>query len=308
MMIYMIMNMMLLMIMVLVSVAFLTLLERKILSYIQMRKGPNKVAFKGLIQPISDAIKLISKEWFFLKVNMIIYKLSPMTMFLLSLSMWTLYPWINLYYMNNSMILFILMLGLNAYPTVMIGWISMNKYALIGSIRSIAQMISFEISLFLMIFTFMMLIESFSLKTFESWNSNNWTIMMMLPTYIMFSASMLIELNRTPFDLIEGESELVSGFNVEYYSSFFVLIFLSEYASIIFMSLIMTMFFFCYSMDSMLFYITVTFHLLMILWLRGVLPRIRYDMLMKMCWTYFLIFTLLYLNYIYLVKEMLANF
>ncbi|KOC59033.1 NADH-ubiquinone oxidoreductase chain 1, partial [Habropoda laboriosa] len=144
--------------------------------------------------------------------------------------------------------------------------ISKNKYALIGSVRSIAQIISFEIRLFLIIFIFIILTERFSLKDLEKLQGNNISLFILTsPIYIIFFTRILIELNRTPFDLIEGESELVSGFNVEYYRRFFVLIFLSEYSRIVFIRFIITIFFFNYSINSIIFYIILTFHILIIL-------------------------------------------
>nr|YP_010154776.1 NADH dehydrogenase subunit 1 [Amegilla calceifera]QQX28011.1 NADH dehydrogenase subunit 1 [Amegilla calceifera] len=302
-----ILNLIVMMLSVLISVAFLTLLERKILGYIQMRKGPNKASIMGLLQPIADAIKLISKEWSFLYVNKILFMFSPLLMITLSMLMWFLYPWSNNYLLNNSFMLLIALLGLNVYPVMLIGWVSNNNYAMLGSIRSIAQMISFEISLFLMFFILMMLTESYSLKDLYKSQYSFKFVMLILPVYLFFFTSMLIELNRTPFDLIEGESELVSGFNVEYYSSFFTLIFLAEYSSIIFMSYIMSVMFFGMKINSLQFVILLMFHMMLIIWMRGVLPRIRYDKLMMMCWTDFLMITMMYNLYIYLIKEIMMN-
>nr|ARX96613.1 NADH dehydrogenase subunit 1 [Xylocopa appendiculata] len=302
---FVIINMIMLLLCMLVCVAFLTLLERKILGYVQMRKGPNKLGIKGLLQPFSDALKLLSKEWFFMDMYMIFFLISPLMMFILSMMLWLLYPWLNMYIMMNSMIFMMLMLSLNVYPILLIGWNSSSNYGMLGSLRSVAQMISFEISMFLMVFIMLMLVEGYSLMNFFKYQFYIKFSILLYPLYLMFFLSMLIELNRTPFDLIEGESELVSGFNVEYMSSMFVMIFLAEYSNIMFMSVILSVIFFGYYYWSLKFIIIYMFHLMMFLWIRGVLPRIRYDELMKMCWTDLLMISLLYLMYIYLIKELI---
>ncbi|YP_009440921.1 NADH dehydrogenase subunit 1 (mitochondrion) [Apis laboriosa] len=300
-------NLIVLMIMVLISVAFLTLLERKILGYIQDRKGPNKMLFLGLFQPFSDALKLLSKEWYFFNYsNLYIY--SPMMMFFLSLTLWILYPWIySLYKLNYSILFMMLILGMGVYPVLFIGWISNCNYSILGSMRLVATMISFEINLFFMVFSLMMLVESYSFFEFMNYQGMIKFSILLYPLYLLMFISMLIELNRTPFDLIEGESELVSGFNVEYYSGMFVLIFLSEYMNIMFMSMILTVMFYGFEFWSLKFIVTYIFHICLIIWIRGILPRIRFDKLMYMCWTEMLMLVMLYMMYLYLMKELMLN-
>nr|YP_009528964.1 NADH dehydrogenase subunit 1 [Apis andreniformis]AGI56727.1 NADH dehydrogenase subunit 1 [Apis andreniformis]BBC54806.1 NADH dehydrogenase subunit 1 [Apis andreniformis] len=298
-------NLLIMMIMILISVAFLTLLERKILSYIQDRKGPNKILFIGLFQPFSDALKLLSKEWYFFNYSNL-FILSPMLMFLMSLIMWILYPWIYLIYsMNYSILFMLLILGLSVYPILFVGWISNCNYAIMGSMRLVSTMISFEINLFFLVFSLMILIESFSFIEFLNYQNMIKFILLIYPLYLMFFTSILIELNRTPFDLIEGESELVSGFNIEYYSSMFVLIFLSEYMNIMFMSMILNLMFFGFFYWSIKFLLVYLFHICLIIWVRGILPRIRYDKLMYMCWTEMLMVVMIYLMYLYYLKEII---
>nr|YP_010845372.1 NADH dehydrogenase subunit 1 [Bombus canariensis]QZO77411.1 NADH dehydrogenase subunit 1 [Bombus canariensis] len=298
-------NYILLMIMVLISVAFLTLFERKILGYMQLRKGPNKIMFKGLFQPFSDALKLLTKEIFYLSVNMS-YLYSPMIMFFLSLILWLVYPWINnFYFIDFSIIYLMLILSFMVYPVMMIGWVSMCNYSILGSLRAVSQMISFEILLFMMFFILMLMIEDYSFLSFFKFQKNVNFMFFLYPLYLIFMISVLIDLNRVPFDLIEGESELVSGFNLEYFSSLFVLIFLSEYMNIMFISVILTVMFYGFNNWSLYFLLIFMFHLIFLIMIRGVLPRIRYDILMKACWLELLVLILLYCFLIYLMKEMI---
>nr|YP_010174506.1 NADH dehydrogenase subunit 1 [Bombus longipennis]QWV61254.1 NADH dehydrogenase subunit 1 [Bombus longipennis] len=298
-------NYILLIIMILISVAFLTLFERKILGYIQLRKGPNKIVFKGLFQPFSDALKLLTKEIFYLSINLS-YMYSPMIMFFLSMILWLIYPWIyKFYFIDFSIIYLMLILSLMVYPVMMIGWVSMCNYSILGSLRSVSQMISFEILLFLMFFIMMIMIEDYSFLEFFKFQKNINFMFFLYPLYLIFLISVLIDLNRVPFDLIEGESELVSGFNLEYFSSLFVLIFLSEYMNIMFISVILTVMFYGMNNWSLYFLLIFMFHLIFLIMIRGVLPRIRYDILMKACWLELLMLILMYCFFIYLMKEMI---
>nr|QNO34141.1 NADH dehydrogenase subunit 1 [Osmia pedicornis] len=294
-------------IMILVGAAFLTLLERKILGYIQIRKGPNKVGIKGMLQPFSDAIKLFSKEYMYLdKINLYMYMLGPMIMLVISMLYWLLMPyytnWMNFKF---GLVFLFLMLSLSVYPSMMMGWSSNSIYAMLGCLRSISQSISFEVSLFFMFFIIMMFIEGFSLELFTKFQFNINFFFLFFPLYLMLIVSMMIELNRAPFDLIEGESELVSGFNVEYYSSSFSLIFMAEYMMILFMSLIMVIIFFNFGY-SILTLLMILYHNFFFIWIRSIMPRIRYDELMYMCWKKFLSFILIYMYMIFILK-MLMN-
>lgn len=189
------------------------------------------------------------------------------------------------------------------YPVIIIGWVSLCNYSILGSLRSISQIISFEILLFLVFFSLIIIIEDFSLNKFIEFQYNVFFFFFIYFLYLVFIVSSLIDLNRVPFDLIEGESELVSGFNVEYYRRIFVLIFLSEYINVIFISILLTIIFFGFEWWSISFILTYLFHIILLIIIRGVLPRIRYDKLIIMCWVELLILILFYLLFIYLIKE-----
>jgi NADH-ubiquinone oxidoreductase chain 1 len=291
--------------MILIRVAFLTLFERKILSYIQIRKGPNKLGLKGLIQPFRDALKLLSKEFIFFEINNL-YILSPIIIIFLSFIIWIVYPWIyTFYYIDNTIVYLILILRLIVYPIIIIGWVSICNYSILGSLRSISQIISFEILIFLIFFLLILIIEDYNFSRFLNFQFNVSFVIFLYPLYFIFIIRSLIDLNRVPFDLIEGESELVSGFNVEYYSRLFVFIFLSEYINVMFIRIILTIIFYGLSYWSIYFSIVYIIHLVVLIIIRGVLPRIRYDKLIKICWVELLILILIYLFFIYLIKEVI---
>nr|ARH53895.1 NADH dehydrogenase subunit 1 [Hygrotus nigrolineatus] len=282
--------MILLVICVLVGVAFLTLLERKVLGYIQIRKGPNKVGFMGIPQPFSDAIKLFTKEQTFpLLSNYLIYYYSPIMSLFLSLLMWMIIPYMmGLFMFNLGMIFFLCVTSLGVYTVMIAGWSSNSSYSLLGGMRAVAQTISYEVSLALIFMSFMVMIGGFSLMDFYKYQYYIWLIFLFFPLSMVWFVSSLAETNRTPFDFAEGESELVSGFNVEYSSGGFALIFLSEYSSILFMSMLFSILFLGSNLFSMVFYIKLVFISFLFLWVRGTLPRFRYDKLMYLAWKSFL--------------------
>nr|AZL93385.1 NADH dehydrogenase subunit 1 [Pimpla luctuosa] len=309
--IYMYMSMIILIlvvIMILISVAFLTLMERKLLGYIQIRKGPNKLGFMGLLQPFSDAIKLLSKEDFIMyKLNYLYYYISPIYSLILTLMMWMIYPFLsNLMMLNYGMIYLMCCLGLGGYGLLIAGWSSNSSYAMLGSLRSLAQSISYEVSLVIIMISSLLLINSFNLNNFNLFQEKCWMVMFMWPISMMFFFSIMAELNRTPFDFSEGESELVSGFNVEYSSGSFVLIFLSEYSSILFMSFLYILFY-VGSKYEFYFYLNIMLLSFLILWIRGTLPRFRYDLLMYFCWLMILPFSLNYMMFMLMFKILILK-
>nr|WMQ53440.1 NADH dehydrogenase subunit 1 [Portunus armatus] len=292
-----IVNYLVLMICVLVGVAFVTLLERKILGYIQIRKGPNKVGYMGLLQPFSDAVKLFTKEQTMpIMSNFIVYYLCPVLSLFLSLLVWSVMPYdVGLVSFNMSILFFFCCLGMGVYSVMVAGWASNCKYSLLGSLRSVAQTISYEVSLALILLSFIMLLGGFSLELFVKYQSYSWFMFMSLPLSMVWFASCLAETNRTPFDFAEGESELVSGFNTEYSSGGFALIFMAEYSSILFMSVLFVIVFLGSSPCSISFYLKSMLVAFIFVWVRGTLPRLRYDKLMYLAWKSFLPVSINYL-------------
>nr|AND96006.1 NADH deshydrogenase subunit 1 [Onitis fulgidus] len=282
---------------VLVGLAFLTLMERKVLGYIQIRKGPNKVGFIGILQPFSDAIKLFTKEQTYPYMsNFMIYYMSPIFSLFLSLMMWLCMPFLTVLFNFNLGILFFLCCSsLSVYTIMMAGWSSNSNYALLGGLRAVAQTISYEVSLFLILLSFLLLISSLNILYFMKYQEFIWFLFLCFPLCLMWFVSSLAETNRTPFDFAEGESELVSGFNVEYSSGGFALIFLAEYSSILFMSMLCSMIFLGGNLMSIFFFIKITLMAFLWVWVRGTLPRYRYDKLMYLCWKSFLPVSLNYL-------------
>nr|ALO76291.1 NADH deshydrogenase subunit 1 [Sinoxylon sp. SIN01] len=284
---------------VLVSVAFLTLLERKVLGYIQLRKGPNKVGFLGLLQPFSDAIKLFSKEQTHpLTSNFLVYYLSPVMGFFLSLMIWLVFPFIShVLSFNLGVLYFLCVSSLGVYGVLISGWSSNSNYALLGGLRAVAQTISYEVSLVIILLSFLVLLLSLDLKVFVMYQEYTWFLLLNFPLCLMWLVSSLAETNRTPFDFAEGESELVSGFNIEYSSGGFALIFLAEYSSIIFMSLFSVVVFLGGDYKSFMFFIKVVILSFFWLWVRGTLPRYRYDKLMCLAWKIYLPVSLSFLMF-----------
>nr|AYW52277.1 NADH dehydrogenase subunit 1 [Galerucinae sp. 7 ACP-2013] len=289
----------LLMICVLVSIAFLTLLERKVLGYIQIRKGPNKVGFLGLIQPFSDAIKLFTKEQSYpFMSNFNLYYFSPIVNLFLALLLWMCMPFfsVNISF-NLSLLFFLAISSLSVYTIMLAGWSSNSNYSLLGSLRSVAQTISYEVSLALILMSYLFLILSLSMIDLIKYQEYIWFIFFMFPLCLMWLVSSLAETNRTPFDFAEGESELVSGFNVEYSSGGFAMIFLAEYGNILFMSMLCCMMFLGANLLSYIFFIKLGFISFFWLWVRGTLPRYRYDKLMYLAWKGYLPVALNYLMF-----------
>nr|CDN96565.1 NADH dehydrogenase subunit 1 [Cherax quadricarinatus] len=303
-----IMSYLMLMVCVLVGVAFVTLLERKILGYIQIRKGPNKLGILGLLQPFSDAIKLFVKEQNSPVVsNFLPYYLSPVFGLFIALILWSVIPYdLGLVDFDMGMLFFLCCLSLGVYPLLSAGWASNCKYSLLGSLRAVAQTISYEVSLALILLSYVFLVGSFSFMELSYYQESMWFVWLTFPLSMVWLGSCLAKMNRTPFDFAEGESELVSGFNTEYSSGGFVLIFMAEYVSILFMSGVSTLLFLGGSVLSLGFYMKLVMVSFTFIWVRGTLPRLRYDKLMYMAWKSFLPMSLNFLIFFLSVKLILV--
>nr|YP_010946517.1 NADH dehydrogenase subunit 1 [Episymploce cheni]WGO57235.1 NADH dehydrogenase subunit 1 [Episymploce cheni] len=299
-----------LLICVMVGVAFLTLLERKVLGYIHIRKGPNKVGFIGILQPFSDAIKLFTKEQTFpLMSNYLSYYFAPVFSLFLSLLIWLIMPYFSgLYSFELGLLFFLSCTSLGVYTVMIAGWSSNSNYSLLGGLRAVAQTISYEVSLALVLLSFVFLVGSYNLFLFYSFQGYIWFIFITFPLALVWFTSCLAETNRTPFDFAEGESELVSGFNVEYSSGGFALIFLAEYSSILFMSMLFCILFLGCDVNSLFFYIKLSLLSFLFIWVRGTLPRFRYDKLMYLAWKSFLPLSLNYLFFFLGLKIMFFSF
>nr|QNV12058.1 NADH dehydrogenase subunit 1 [Lithobius forficatus] len=288
------MSYILLVVCVLISVAFLTLFERSGLGYIQIRKGPNKVGPLGILQPFADAIKLFTKEGVFpLTSNFLAYYVCPVLGLGLSLGVWMIYPGIgDQFDFPLGWLYFLSFVAVSVYAIIGSGWFSNSKYALLGALRAVAQTISYEVCLALVIIMLMVSVGSFNLNTILGWQERFLMFFMFLPLTFIWIVIILAETNRTPFDFAEGESELVSGFNIEYGSGGFALIFMAEYGSILFMSSIYALMFLGGS--TYLLGLKVAIISFVFIWVRGLLPRYRYDKLMYLAWKILLPFTLNY--------------
>nr|YP_009318508.1 NADH dehydrogenase subunit 1 [Echinoderes svetlanae]APA17415.1 NADH dehydrogenase subunit 1 [Echinoderes svetlanae] len=269
---------------VFLSVAFVTLLERKCLGYVHLRKGPNKVAFIGLGQPFADAGKLFMKEFMLLsKTAGLVYYISPMLMLLIMMCIWMSYPFYDIDFSFN-IFFFFCCVAIGVYPLIVAGWSSNSKYSILGSMRAVAQAVSYEVSLILVVLSMLMLVGLYCYEGVLGVSVYVSLGYLLWPIFFLLLIMLIAELGRTPFDFIEGESELVSGFNVEFGSGLFALIFIAEYGNIIFMSSVMMMFFFggVYNfIDSVL---RICLLSCLIIFVRGELPRTRYDKLMALAW------------------------
>lgn len=271
---------------ILIAVAFYTILERKILSYIQIRKGPNKVGILGILQPFSDAIKLFNKNLLATeRSNNLIFYLSPITSLLIAVLIISITPIYQFILFDNkfNLLLFFIISRIRIYSLLLVGWSSNSKYAYLGVIRRIAQIISYEVSFFLIILFIVVLANSFHFTQLRESQYYSWMILRNLILFNFWFIRCLAEVNRRPFDFAEGESELVSGFNVEFIGGWFARIFLAEYARILILAIITSALFFniIKRMLSISFLIII---IILILWVRGTYPRFRYDFLILLRW------------------------
>lgn len=280
----------------LIVIAFYTLLERKILGYIQIRKGPNKVGLIGVPQPFADALKLLTKEQKIPSLsNTWIFVMGPILSLFLALILWSLIPTTSAStYIMFSILAFLAISAINVYTTLRAGWRSNSKYSLLGALRGIAQTISYEVRMTLILLGILILFSSYSF--FKIIKIRELIILVVPITFFIWFITTLAETNRTPFDFAEGESELVSGFNTEYRRGLFAIIFIAEYARIIIISALTTIIFFPIIFKSNTSILILPTEILLLaaiyIWARGTLPRIRYDRLINLTWKRFLPYAL----------------
>jgi NADH-quinone oxidoreductase subunit H len=294
----------------LVAVAYLTFFERKVIAAMQLRKGPNVVGPFGLLQPLADGVKLLAKETILPSgANKIVFLLAPMLTFVLSLIAWAVIPFgpdMVLADINVGVLYLFAISSLGVYGVIMAGWASNSKYAFLGALRSAAQMVSYEVSFGFVIITVLLCVGSLNLNDIVEAQRTVWFAIPLLPMFVIFFVSALAETNRAPFDLPEGESELVAGYFVEYSSMSFALFFLGEYANMILMSGMTVVLFmggwlppfdiapFNWLPGPIWFGLKIAFVLFFFLWVRATFPRYRYDQLMRLGWKVFLPFSLLW--------------
>lgn len=302
---------------VLIGVAYLTLVERKVLASMQKRVGPNVVGIVGLLQPIADAAKLIFKEFVLpTSSNKIIFITASLASFSISLSSWSVIPFLSgsTYADIDLALLFLFAVSsLNVYGIIMAGWSSNSRYAFLGALRSASQMISYEVSFGLILLNVVLCVGSLNLHSIVCFQEQVWLIVPLFPVFFLFFVSAIAETNRAPFDLPEAEGELVAGYNVEYSSISFALFFIAEYANILLMSTLTTIFFFggwlppsrfylslcdaffvpwylsyffelSFLPDSFWFFLKISVFAFAFVWVRATFPRYRYDQLMRLGW------------------------
>lgn len=275
---------------ILIRVAFYTILERKILRYIQIRKGPNKVGILGILQPFSDAIKLFNKSLISLEsINSILSYITPPLSLLIIIIIIPIisYNKFSLYDNKHNILWFFILSSIGVYFILLIGWSINSKYCYLGSIRRVAQIISYEISFFIIIFFIVLISQSYLFTQIEESQYILGFFYGNILLFLIWLISCLAETNRSPFDFAEGESELVSGFNVEYIGGWFAIIFLAEYIRMLILRIISTIIFFTSLniIPSILILISISYSLI---WVRGSYPRFRYDILIKLSWKIFL--------------------
>ncbi|HET6236968.1 MAG TPA: NADH-quinone oxidoreductase subunit NuoH [Acetobacteraceae bacterium] len=295
----------------LISVAYLTYAERKVLAAMQLRKGPNVVGPFGLWQPFADALKMLMKETIIPSgSNPLLFLMAPMLTFSLAMIAWAVIPlgegW-AIADINVGVLYLFAISSLGVYGVIIAGWASNSKYAFLGALRSAAQMVSYEVSMGFVIVSVLLVAGSLNLTDIVLAQRTVWFCIPLFPMFIIFFISTLAETNRAPFDLPEGESEIVAGFFVEYSSMSFALFFLGEYANMILMSALTTLLFlggwlapfgvepFTWVPGPIWFILKVCFCLFVFLWVRATFPRYRYDQLMRLGWKVFLPASLLWL-------------
>ena len=303
----------------LLAVAYFTLLERKLLSTIQRRKGPNVVGIFGLLQPLADGLKLFTKETVLpSNSDVVLFILAPILSFLLSIINWAVIPFgfgMSYCEINISILYLLAISSLSIYGVIIAGWSSNSKYSFLGALRSTAQMISYELTIGFSILTVVLCSGSLNLIDIVYAQKNVWFMIPLFPLFIIFCISILAETNRHPFDLPEAEAELVSGYNTEYSAMGFALFFLGEYANMLLMSVLTSLLFLggwfsIFNFSKITYFsfflsLKIVFFVIFFILARAILPRYRYDQLMSLGWKIFLPFTI---SWLVLTASILISF
>jgi NADH-quinone oxidoreductase subunit H len=295
----------------LVAVAYLTYAERKVLAFSQLRKGPNVVGPFGLLQPFADGLKLLIKETVVPSgANRTVFMIAPVVTFALSLAAWAVIPFgrgIVVSNINVGILYIFAISSLGVYGVILAGWASNSRYAFLGALRSAAQMVSYEVAIGFVLVTVLLCVGSLNLSDIVEAQRHVWFAVPLLPMFVIFFVSGLAETNRAPFDLVEGESEIVAGYFVEYSAMSFALFYLGEYANMILISAMTSVLFlggwlapigfppFTWVPGPIWFCLKIAFVLFCFLWVRATFPRFRYDQLMRLGWKVFLPFSLVWL-------------
>ncbi|HEV2301226.1 MAG TPA: NADH-quinone oxidoreductase subunit NuoH [Stellaceae bacterium] len=295
----------------LVAIAYLTYAERKVLAFSQLRKGPNVVGPLGLLQPIADGLKLFFKETVVPSgANRIVFVAAPVVTFTLALAAWAVIPFdygVVIANINVGILYLFAISSLGVYGIIMAGWASNSRYAFLGALRSAAQMVSYEVAIGFVLVTVLVCVGSLNLTDIVMAQRHVWFAVPLLPMFVIFFISGLAETNRAPFDLPEGESELVAGYFVEYSAMTFALFYLGEYGNMILIGAMTSILFlggwlppfgvapFTWVPGPVWFALKIAFVLFCFLWVRATFPRFRYDQLMRLGWKVFLPFSLVWL-------------
>ncbi|MDE1943555.1 MAG: NADH-quinone oxidoreductase subunit NuoH [Betaproteobacteria bacterium] len=302
------------------AVAYLTLIERKVIGYMQIRIGPNRVGPYGLLQPIADAIKLLMKEIVVpTGANKLLFAMAPMLAIMPALAAWAVVPFtpeLVLANVDASLLYIMAITSMGVYGVVLAGWSSNSKYAFLGALRSAAQIVSYEIAMGFALVTVLMMSHSLNLVDIVkaqhgSWGALQWNWVPLLPMFVVYVISGTAETNRAPFDVAEGESEIVAGFHVEYSGMAFAIFFLAEYANMILIAALASLLFMGgwlspvpFLPDSILWlFAKMSFVLFLFLWFRATFPRYRYDQIMRLGWKVFIPVTLVWLVLVGLLMQ-----
>ncbi len=325
--VFLLLKAMLVIVPLMLAVAYMTYAERKIIGAMQLRLGPNRVGFGGLLQPIADALKLLFKEIIFPdKANLYLYILAPILAIMPAITVWAVIPFGDGLSATNIDIslLFVLAIGsIGVYGIILAGWASNSKYALLGAMRSAALLISYELIIGFAIIAVIMVAGSANLSKIvlaQQGSIISWYWLPLLPVLVIFFISALVETNRAPFDVVEGESEIVGGTHVEYSGMSFAIFFLAEYMNMILMSALVALLFFggwlspfdgiiglesffSFVPDIFWLLLKMTLLLFLFLWFRATFPRFRYDQIMRLCWKIFLPFTIFWIFVVALMTQ-----